>query len=120
MPFFKLNRTAELAGLGHMINFRKGEKTWVPPELTQRAVGIGAERLDPEEEVADAPPAPVAPEGEARDEAFVAAFELLVSKNAREDFTGTGVPSVKAVSDIIGFAVDKAELQQRWKTFSAK
>jgi hypothetical protein len=120
MPYFELNRDHVLAtAKGHIISFVEGEKTWVPPECTQDVIAIGGKRLGAEEKLAVAP-AFVEPQGEERDEAFKTAFELLVSKNERGDFTGTGVPTAKALKELLGFSADKGEIATRWTAFSAK
>lgn len=121
MPNFTLNRDYVLATTrGHIINFVKGVPAWVPHECVQQAVSIGAECEEEVDVIGDAPVPVVQPEGPARDEAFTTAFELLVARNNRDDFTGTGVPAVKAVQELLGFKPDKAELNTRWTAFAAK
>lgn len=120
MPYFELNRDFVLpTAKGHIISFKEDEKTWVPPECVQDVIAIGGKRVGGEEKVV-APPAFVEPQGEERDEAFKTAFELLVSKNERGDFTGTGVPTAKALKELLGFSADKTEVAARWTAFVAK
>ena len=70
MPYFTLNRDWVLSGFGHVINFYKGEETWVPPLLVSAAVAIGAQAVDgdnpdplpPEDPLPSVPPEPDEPE----------------------------------------------------------
>lgn len=120
MPYFELNRDHVLATTrGHVLNFAEGEKTWVPPECVQDVIAIGGKRLGAEEKPSTRVEF-VEPQGEARDEAFKTAFELLTSKNERSEFTGTGVPTAKALKELLGFAADKSEVATRWAAFIAK
>jgi hypothetical protein len=122
MSEFVLNRNYALAGFGHMITFIKGQPTHVPPRLEAAAIGIGATPVDgkqidvlgPEEDPA------YVPAGEDRTLALYEAFDTLIKRNGREDFTGSGSPTVKAVEKLTGFDVDKAELTVAWTEYRAK
>lgn len=112
----KLNRKYRLAStLGHVIIFQKGEEVDVPDVLVREAVDIGAEFVDekardevfkePEEDAQPVNPA------ERRDD-IAAAVEKIIDRNSRDDFTATGNPKLKAVSDEVGYKIDKGELAQ--------
>lgn len=119
MPEMITSRDRTLAHLGHTLNFKKGEPTWVPPECVAAAEALGADFVDPPPEEVAAP-APTEPQGEARAEAIFAAFELLTARNGREDFTASGSPKVDAVRDMIGFKADKREVDAAWTKFAAQ
>lgn len=101
---------------GHTIDFKKGVLTHVPKEAWAAVTAVGAipESELPEDEVQknDEPADP----GERKEQIF-AAFTQLVEKNERESFTGTGAPTGKAVSDIVGFSVDAKERDTLWAEF---
>lgn len=123
MPDFVLHRNYALRSLtGHMINFVKGEPTWVPPGCVKEAVAIGALAVDGEqpdvigEEKVETP----APGGEERSELIFAAFEELEKRNEREDFTAAGSPTVAAMERELGFKVDTKELRSAWIDYRQK
>lgn len=117
MPYFTLNRTHVLSGHGHMIRFEKDEKTYVPPELSKAAVGIGAEPVDGPVDMGseEKEAVPLSPE-EKRDQ-FVTAFKLLIERNGREDFDGAGKPAVDAVKDLVDFKFAKKEMHAEWQRY---
>lgn len=122
MPEYVLNRNYTLRTLtGHSVRFEKGVPTFVPKLIEREAQMIGAERVD-----GDAPDmldpekpevVPMAPD--VRVEQIRTAFELLVERNEPGDFTGAGVPSVKAVERIVGFDVDRKEVGEIWASYKA-
>ena len=117
MPVFKLNRNYTLSSVyGHCLNFKKGEPTYVPPTVVLEVVAIGAELVEGEVDVLG-PEAAAKPQIDpvAREEAIMKAFGVLAASNAREDFTGSGLPTPKAVAREAGFEVDKKELATLWQ-----
>lgn len=109
----KLNRKYRLAStLGHVITFKKGEPTRVPDILVKSVLEIGGEFVGDKEEVfkedEDAPTQPVNPIE--RNEKIRVVVDKIYEDNERDDFTATGNPTVQAVSDRVGFKIDKAEL----------
>lgn len=113
-----LNRNYVHASLmGHAIRFVKGQPVNVPNSVVREIVAIGGLRADGEdaipepEKVIDA--TPVNPLD--REDAILIAFEALMDKNARDDFTGTGMPKLAAVTREAGFRVDKTELNKAWQ-----
>jgi hypothetical protein len=116
MPIFKLNRNHTLRSLyGHVVTFKKDEDTFVPNIVVNECVAIGAVQVDgtpdvlgPEEKTEK----PLSPAE--REAAILAAFDKLVATNDREDFTGSGLPSDKAVERETGFKVDTKERNSLW------
>ena len=47
------------------------------------------------------------------------AFALLPERNDSKDFTGAGVPSVKAVEKLVDFDVDRNEVVALWQAYRA-
>ena len=126
MPYFTLNRDWVLSGFGHVINFYKGEETWVPPLLVSAAVAIGAQAVDGDN------PDPLPPEApveelvplEERDTLIFAAFEQVLARADqeayREDFNAQGQPNVKAIEKIVGFNITAKERNELWLKFQAQ
>ena len=122
MPTFVLNRNYSLRSLmGHMIDFKKGTPTYVPPICSKEAIAIGAECVDDKIDVLGPEEAPVTvlTPGE-REEALIAAFRMLEERNGRGDFDASGAPTLKAVEKIVEFEVNKAELNALWVGYRAE
>lgn len=122
-PEFVLNRSHVLRSLtGHSVSFEKGIPVFVPPLLVKEAVGIGAERVDAKQgegfEEAAAPKQD--PQGDERVEIIFKCFKTLMEKNAREDFTASGAPHIKAIRAEVGFTVDNKERDKMWEEFRQK
>jgi len=117
---FALNRDRILATTkGHTIEFKKGELTHVPPECYDEAIAIGAV---PESEIEDdANTGPRRPESELelRQQVF-AAFDAMVLKNEREDFTAGGAPHPKALSARLGWRIDAKERDTLWAAYQQR
>lgn len=122
MAYFKLNRNYKLISLsGHTVEFVKGEKTFVPNVVVPEVVAIGGERLDDEqdahlpEEVA----APAELSSEERTAKLYDTFRDMMKRNVRGDFTGQGLPNIKALSKQAGFEVENKERDDAWYAFLA-
>lgn len=119
MPNYVLNRDYLLRTPNGVVSFIKGTPTWVPPHLERDARGIGAEAaegenaplLDPEKTL------PPIPQGDERVEQIKIAFDALVERNESTDFTGAGSPTVNAVKAIVGFNVDRPEIDELWAMY---
>ncbi len=117
MPLYTLNRNyTHRSLLGHCIQFIKGEPCFVPPLCETEVLAFGAERVD-----GDAPsvlgPEPVADKPLSQEERVAEiskAFQSIGSRNDSKDFTGQGVPTVKAVEKLVSFDVDRFELAALW------
>lgn len=121
MPNFTLHRNHTLRSTkGHTITFVKGEPVWVPPVCVPEAVAIGAVPQETIPDVLGAEAAPVVQMTlEDRDAAITKAFEFLLSRNERGDFNASGLPSIKKVSDIVGFDVTNSMRDQAWMAYTA-
>ena len=119
MPQFVLNRTHTLRTTNGVLSFVKGEPTNVPPEMVKDIIAIGGIRADGEQVDTSEPVAAVKPAlvGIERQDALYAAFALIAEKNDPKEFTGQGVPTVKAVEKIIGFDVERMELVEAWTAY---
>lgn len=119
MPEYVLNRTYTLRTIDGVISFVKGEPSWVPPHMERQAASIGAmpvagegvDLIDKESEKV------IAPSGDERTGQLFAAFDLLVEKNDSKEFTGQGVPTIKAVEKLVGFDVDRTEVIEKWHAY---
>lgn len=119
MAEYILNRNYVHCSTGGVLSFIKGEATFVPPHLEREVRALGGERvdgdnpevLDPETE----PPAPMSISD--RNDAIVTAFEIITRKNESKEFTGAGVPTVKAVERLTGFDVERAEVDALWQSY---
>jgi hypothetical protein len=110
MPEFILNRNFNLLGKGYNIRFEKGQPTYVPPEMAREAAGIGAEAIG--EKVDALEPEEVPEEqltADDKQKLFFAAFDKLIERNERDDFDGSGKPSVAALKTELPFRFDKKE-----------
>ena len=122
MAEYVLNRNYVLRSMtGHSVNFVKNVPTFVPPLIEREARGIGAERVDGNNPDMLDPESPeVAPlSHDERAEQIRAAFTLLTERNDSKDFTGAGVPSVKAVEKLVEFDVDRNEVVALWQAYRA-
>lgn len=122
MAEYVLNRNFVLRSMtGHSVNFVKNVPTFVPALIEREARGIGAERVDgANPDMLDPETPEVAPlSHDERAEQLRTAFALLVERNDSKDFTGAGVPSVKAVEKLVDFDVDRNEVVALWQTYRA-
>lgn len=114
---FILQRNRTVATLrGHVIEFKKGEPTYVPPDCYDEVIAIGAvpeEELVEAEQPAGSEPTDLA----ARRSALFDAFDAIVLRNNPNDFTAGGVPGAKAVSAILGWAPDNKERTDAWNKY---
>ena len=122
MAEYVLNRNFVLRSMtGHSVNFVKNVPTFVPALIEREARGIGAERVDgANPDMLDPETPEVAPlSHDERAEQIRTAFALLVERNDSKDFTGAGVPSVKAIEKLVDFDVDRNEVVALWQAYRA-
>ena len=120
MPEYVLGRNYTHRSVhGHIINFVKGQPTYVPPILERELTQLGAEPVDGDKVdlIDDLPAAPVAPAGEDRKAILLAAFEQLEARNARGDFTGQGRPNLNTLKELVGFEVITRERDAIWEEY---
>lgn len=120
MNFISLRTRTLASTLGHVIHFEKNVPTFVPVELYDEALGIGAV---PEEELPEAANLNKTKEPESaadRKAAVFAAFDDLVLRNGREDFTAGGAPSGKALNDVLGWVIQSKERVTFWAQYQGE
>lgn len=122
MPNFVLNRNHTLRTLvGHIIDFKKGAPTYVPPACVKDAVAIGAICPDGEVDVLDPEEVVVAPLSiEERQEKIVAAFKVLEERAQRGDFNAAGAPTKAAMVKVLDFETEKKEYEPLWVAYTAE
>lgn len=106
---------------GHAIEFKKGELTHVPPAMYEEVMAAGAvpeEELDLEPKAGDEVVEPMEPK--ARQAAIFAAFEKITLRGQREDFTASGAPHAKALSNILGWTIQNKERDAVWTAFKTR
>lgn len=120
MKFIMLRNRVVCSTLGHAIEFKKGEPTFVPPELYTEVIAAGGapEEEIPEDELPAKSNEPTAPD-EREMELFIA-FETIATRNRREDFTAGGVPHAKVLATELGWTVPNKERDAVWVKFKTK
>jgi hypothetical protein len=92
----------------------------VPPALHEEVLAAGLISESEIEEEVD-PTVIVAPtDPDKRHEALHAAFEALVKRQQREDFSGNGAPKPAAMDKQLGWTLDPKELKVAWPKFQAE
>lgn len=119
MNFIMMRDRVVSSVTGHSVSFKKGVATHVPPEMYAEVMAVGAvpEEELPEEEPAKGPVEPTDPVE--REEAVMAAFTTLVTRNVREDFTAGGAPHAKALQRELGWTLHNKERDILWVKFCA-
>jgi hypothetical protein len=112
-----LNRDFSLSStLGHVLTFKKDEPMTIPPIMVRACAEIGATRVDGidafqvVEEEKDAQPV----DPGIRLEQVRAAIDVICERNGRNDFTAANTPKVSAVSEEVGYKVDRNEVSKAW------
>lgn len=120
MPYFTLHRNYTLRTTkGHTINFVKGMETWVPPMCVPDVVAIGAVAKDEAVDVLGEEEKPVVSiSPEERKAKIHAAFDTMLSRSERTDFTASGLPHAKKLSDLVGFEVANRERDTEWQAYT--
>jgi len=120
MPLFTMPRNYSLSSKkGHVITFVKGEKTHVPPECVPEAVAIGAvpdvptDFLPPEKAEAQVMPM------EEKKKTVFAAFEKMLLRSQRGDFSASGLPNIQKLEALTGFPLDIKERDSLWMEFNS-
>lgn len=111
------NRNFTLATTkGHVIFFKKGKPQLCPNIILEDAIAVG---IIPTDE-ADLPGGevdrllPVEPVGTERVRQIRDIIESLMRRNARGDFTASGLPNISVVSNALGYKIDVTELGRVW------
>lgn len=102
---------------GRSVAFEKGVPTYAPPQMHAELIAVGivpAEEI-PEPEEDSGPKEPTVPVE--REAALFAAFEKIVLRNKREDFTAVGTPHNSVLAKELGWSVGSKERDaafQKW------
>lgn len=103
--------------LGHVLTFEKDKPMSIPPVMVRSCAELGAVRVDGvdpfevvEEEKETQPVDPGI-----RLEQIRVAIDTLCERNARDDFTAANTPKVAAVSEEVGYKVDRTEVSKAWQ-----
>lgn len=120
MPKFTLHRNYVLRTTkGHIISFKKGNPTHVPPVCVEAAVAIGAQPVDAEDGDVlgvEEKPEPSMTPAERKEKVF-AAFGTMTMRNERGDFTASGVPDGRRLPPLLGFEITSKERDAYWTEF---
>lgn len=104
---------------GRSVEFEKGVPTFAPPQMHAELIAAGvvpAEEM-PEPPASDEPQAPVVPDE--RKAAVFAAFEKILLRNKRNDFSATGAPHLAVMSKTLGWEFgDAKERDALWNEFN--
>ncbi len=105
---------------GHVIGFKKGVPMEVPPMIYDEVIAAGGvpESEVPEDLDKTLAKGPVDP-AEREMELFIA-YETILARGKREDFTAGGAPHIKAVNAELGWDVDSKERDTSWMKFKTK
>jgi len=111
------NRNFTLATTkGHVTFFKKGIPKNIPNLILEDAIAVGIIPTDER----DMPGSeqdkllPVEATGTERIRQIRDVIESLMRRNARGDFTASGLPNIKVLSDALGYKVDQSELGRIW------
>lgn len=123
MAEYVLNRNFVLRSMtGHSVNFVKNVPTFVPAlsSSVRHAASAQSASTGPTPDMLDPETPEVAPlSHDERAEQIRTAFALLTERNDSKDFTGAGVPSVKAVEKLVDFDADRNEVVALWQAYRA-
>lgn len=108
---------------GISIAFVKGKPTHVPRKVLKDAMAIGAVPADPNEQVQMDEVARIdrsksrdeAIDPELREKRIIEMLTFMRERSLREYFTASGSPSIKHLSLLCGFEVDKTERDKHWR-----
>ena len=119
MPMMTLRRTFRLATTkGHSVQFVADTPIFVPSSIAAEAVAIGAIAVDGTDIdiTPKGPPQRNAGPAEAaeREAEILEAINLLVQRNARDDFTAGGSPKARALSALLGYEAERREVDEVW------
>lgn len=108
---FTLNTTT-----GHCTFFKKGVPKHIPNVILEHAISVGIIPTDERDLPGGEADSllPVEPTGSERIRQIRDIIESLMRRNGRNDFTASGLPNIRVVSDAIGYKVDVAELGRVW------
>lgn len=119
MPFFTLHRNFALRTTkGFTVNFVKGQPTWVPPMCVPDAVAIGAVSDETVDVLGEEEKPVVHLSPEERTQKLYEAFETLLARNQRGDFTASGLPHNRKIEELVNFDITNKERDTAWLAFT--
>lgn len=104
---------------GRSVILKKGVPTYCPPQMHKDLISVGVVPVQevPEPVLSDGPQEPVVASD--REAALFAAFEKIVLRNRRGDFTSTGAPHSSVLSQVLGWStVSIKERDAAWLKFN--
>lgn len=104
---------------GRSVEFKKGIATYAPDQMHAELIAVGivpAEEI-PEPEDDGGVKEPTIPAE--REAAVFAAFEVVVLRGKRGDFSGTGTPHAAVLAKELGWSIDAKERDALWQKFQA-
>lgn len=97
--------------------FEKGVPTWAPPQMHAELIALG---VVPEDDI-DEPEETTGPKeptlAHEREAALFKAYEAMILKGKREEFTGVGTPHLSVLSSMLGWSVAAKERDTTWTKF---
>lgn len=104
---------------GRSVILKKGVPTYCPPQMHKDLISMGvvpAQEL-PEPALSDGPGEPVTQDD--REQALFAAFEKIILRGRREDFSATGVPHSAVLAQQLGWgSISVKERDTTWVKFN--
>lgn len=100
---------------GHVIAFKKGEPTWVPPVCEEKASEAGCTLASGESSsndnlsIDEGMKLPEAPQGSERKKQIRRVVEALIARNDNNDFTAGGKPKLEVLKEHLKFDVSASE-----------
>lgn len=119
MKFVLHRKRTIISTCGLSIEFEKGVPALVPPAMYAEVIAAGGVPEDeiPEE---DLPAPPATPEQLVeREKAMFKAFDTIVRRAARDEFTAGGVPNNAVLSREVGWSVQAKEAKAAWVKYTA-
>lgn len=118
MEYIAPRKMTVVSKSGRSVEFEKGVPTFCPPQMHAELIASGvvpAEEM-PEPPESDEPQAPALPND--REEAVFAAFEKILLRNKRNDFSATGAPHLAVLTKVLGWDFpDAKERDALWIKF---
>jgi hypothetical protein len=119
MKFVMHRKRTVVSTCGLSVEFEKGVPTLVPPAMFAEVIAVGAvpENEIPEDELPAGKPSPA--QLIEREQQMFAAFDAIVKRASREDFTAGGVPHNTVLSRELGWSVQAKERDAAWVKYTS-
>lgn len=104
--------------MGHTIEFKAGEPTYVPPGMHKEVMDLGIDPVDddydPEAEKKSGGAVQRPAEPTELKVAVFAAFEKILKRGVREEFDASSAPHAKALAKELGWKLTQKERDAFW------